>query len=102
MGKKKFQIIITNTDDEFYCLEDQTVLASMEKLGKKGIPSGCRGGGCGVCKARVITGTYRCKKMSKAHVTDLEEDNGYILACRCHPQSNITLDVVGKMKKSLY
>lgn len=98
----QFQINISGTDVGYLCGEEQTLLAGMERLGKRGIPVGCRGGGCGVCKVRIDTGGYRTRKMSRAQVTEQEEGAGYVLACRCLPLSDITLTVVGTMKKAVY
>jgi hypothetical protein len=39
--------------------------------------------------------------MSRDHVTVEEEARGCVLACRVKPQSDITLKVVGKMKKNV-
>ncbi len=70
----------------------------MEQLGRKGIPVGCRGG-CGVCKVRIVAGKYHATKMSPQHVTREDEANGFVLACRTLPHSDICLTVEGKMIK---
>ncbi|MGB0713665.1 MAG: 2Fe-2S iron-sulfur cluster-binding protein [Gammaproteobacteria bacterium] len=99
----QYDINIEGLDDGHYlCSDQQTLLAGMERLGKRGIPVGCRGGGCGVCKVHISTGDYRCKKMSRAHVTEQEEAEGYVLACRCLPESDIRMDVIGNMKKAVF
>ncbi len=97
---KNYRIILIDTDIEYDCLEEQTLLAGMEKLGKKGIPVGCRGGGCGVCKVRILDGAYKSKKMSRVHVSVEEEKDGYVLACRCNPVEDMTVEVIGQMKNS--
>ena len=91
-------IHVVDTDEGFLCKQDESVLHALERCGRKGIPSGCRSGGCGVCKIRILKGSYSCKKMSRAQVTEREEEDGYALACRCYPQSDVTLTVVGQMK----
>jgi ferredoxin len=95
-----YQITLKDTDITYDCSDKQTVLHGMEKLGIKGIPVGCRGGGCGVCKVYILDGTYTAKKMSRAHISEEEQTNGYVLACRCNPDSNLTIKVVGEMKSS--
>ena len=55
------------------------------------ISVGCRGGGCGVCRVRVIDGTYTTKRMSRRHVSDADEAAGVVLACRTVPTSDITV-----------
>ena len=73
----------------------------MVRLGKKGIPSGCHGGGCGVCKIEITSGDYETKKMSRAHISETEEAMGIVLACRVFPRSDIKLMVVGQLRKNV-
>lgn len=97
-----YQIHIDVLNESFSSSSEQTLLSGMESLGKRGIPVGCRGGGCGVCKVRINKGRYRTKKMSRAHVSAEEEQQGYVLACRCMALSDLQLTVVGKMKKAVF
>ena len=59
---------------------------------------GCKGGGCGVCKVRVLEGNYRHKPMSKAHITNEELGQGIVLACRIFPTSDLTVLAIGECK----
>ena len=95
------KVFIEDTQEEYRCREDQHLLAGMEALGRKGIPVGCRGGGCGVCKIEITSGQYTKRVMSRDHVTAEEEARGCVLACRVKPLSDISLKVVGKMKKNV-
>lgn len=97
----RFQVRIEDTGETYRCDEHNTVLSGMEGLGRRSIPVGCRGGGCGVCKVQITQGQVRRKVMSREHVTVEEEAAGLALACRIHPCSDLSLRVVGKMKKSL-
>ncbi len=94
-----YKVTIADTGEEFHCRELQHLLAGMQQLGKKGIPVGCRSGGCGVCKVRITSGEYQVKKMSRDHVSEQEEENGIALACRVSPRSDIQLQVLGHLKK---
>jgi ferredoxin len=96
-----YQVLIEDTGEAYPCGTDRDLLRSMERLGRKGIPAGCRGGGCGVCKVRILSGSVTSKKMSRAHVTEEEEKEGFVLACRSFPSSDVRLAVVGKMRKSV-
>ena len=96
-----FQITILDTNEVYSCKETQHLLSGMMQLGKKGIPVGCRSGGCGVCKIKVHQGEYTTKKMSRDHVTQDEENNGTVLACRVFPQTNISLSVIGHLHKAV-
>lgn len=94
------RIEIVNGGESFACAAGLDVLRGMECLGRKGIPVGCRGGGCGVCKVRVMDGPYRTEAMSRACVTLDEESKGYALSCKMFAQGDLRLQVVGKMSRS--
>ena len=47
-----FTITIDDTGESYRCVDYRSALQGMEALGKKGIPVGCRSGGCGVCKVK--------------------------------------------------
>lgn len=96
-----YQVLIEDTGEGYRCPPDRDLLRSMERLGRKGIPAGCRGGGCGVCKVHILSGAVTSKKMSRAHISVEEEASGYVLACRTCPRSDVRLKVVGKMRKSV-
>ena len=93
----KHQITIEDTAEHYPCDEHESVLHGMARLGRRG----CRGGGCGVCKVQVTQGSYETKVMSQAHVSAEEHAQGMALACRIMPHSDLCLQVVGKMKKSV-
>jgi ferredoxin len=77
------------------------LLEGMEALGRKGIPVGCRNGGCGVCKVAIRAGRYTTRVMSREHISEDDERCGRVLACRVKPASDIRLAVIGTMKKSV-
>ncbi|WP_227814757.1 2Fe-2S iron-sulfur cluster binding domain-containing protein [Nitrogeniibacter aestuarii] len=97
----QYRIELVNTKDSFTCRDDVDVLRGMERLNYRGIPVGCRGGGCGVCKVTVLSGDYETKKMSRAYVSEEEEQAGTVLACRLYARSDLKLEVVGGLKKCL-
>jgi len=91
--------IVNGSCEEFSCAAGLDVLRGMECLGRKGIPVGCRGGGCGICKVRVLEGTFRTGPMSRSCVNDVEQTQGYALACKLFPEGDLRLEVVGKMAR---
>ena len=95
----KYVVTVKDTDDVFLCDEDKTVLEGMVRLGRRGIPAGCRGGGCGVCKVQVTQGEYEREVMSRQHVSEEDIDNGRVLACRIRPRSDLVVEVIGRMTK---
>lgn len=97
----KHQILIDDTGEHYSCDERESVLDGMARLGRRGIPLGCRGGGCGVCKVQVIKGIFEAKAMSRAHVSVEELAAGTVLACRVMPHSDLCVQVIGKMRKAI-
>ena len=97
-----YTVTIAETQESYRCLDERSVLQGMEALGKKGIPVGCRQGGCGVCKVLVLQGSYSKRVMSRAHISAEEESTGCVLSCRIYPNSDLRLNVVGAMKKNIY
>jgi len=96
-----YVVLITNTGETFACGGEENVLAAMECLRRQGIPVGCRNGGCGVCKVEVLDGRFTKRKMSRAVVTAEEEARGCVLACKVYPQSDLRINVVGKMVRAI-
>ncbi len=97
----RHQVKIIDTGEVYTCAKSQHLLKGMVSLGKRGIPSGCHGGGCGVCKVRITRGEYITKVMSRDYVTADEEAEGIVLACRTFPRSNVSLEVIGKLAKNV-
>ncbi|WP_348530018.1 2Fe-2S iron-sulfur cluster-binding protein [Pseudomonas sp. BN606] len=95
------EVLIVDTGDRFSCTDRESVLSGMTRLGRKGIPAGCRGGGCGVCKVRVIQGQYQARQMSRQHVSAEEQLDGVALACCIVAESDLRLTVVGKIRKAV-
>jgi ferredoxin len=55
------------------------------------LPVGCRRGGCGVCRVRVLQGQYRSDAMSRAHVSAEDQAAGLVLACCIYPLTELSL-----------
>ncbi len=97
---EKFIIVIEDSNEAFTCSSDRNVLKAMEQLGRKGIPVGCRGGGCGVCRVQVVgDGRYRTGKMSREQVPVDDEQQGICLACKLFPEADLRLKVLGRWQK---
>lgn len=97
----KFDVLIEDTGEHYPCSDARSLLEGMVALDRKGIPLGCRNGGCGVCKVAILSGEFVTRVMSRAHVSEDEERAGTVLACRVRPASDIRLAVVGGMKKGV-
>lgn len=75
----------------FNCPDDLTVLIAMKRNGLTHLPVGCCAGGCGICKVKVVAGKYETKVMSRAKISIEEENNGFALACRILPRSDLKI-----------
>lgn len=95
-------ITLLDTGESYRCAEQRSVLDGMAALGKRGIPVGCRGGGCGVCKVQVLRGPVLKGAMSRDHVSEQEEAAGAALACRIRPAGDLELRVLGRMRKAVF
>lgn len=96
-GGLRHKVFIEDCAVTYQCGAGQTVLRGMESLGNRGIPVGCREGGCGVCKVEIVEGTYRKRVMSREQVSEDDERADRVLACCIWPTSDLRLRVVGKM-----
>ena len=95
----KHRVTVDGDDQEFFCGEEQNLLQGMRsfQLGVpmlEAIPVGCRGGGCGICRIRVLSGDYKTEKMSRKHVSEEEQARGMALACRVYPRSDLRVEVM--------
>lgn len=75
----------------FPCKETESIITAMMKAGVNPFPIGCRGGGCGVCRIQILEGKIDTGAMSRAFVSKEDELNGFTLACRAKPRSNLKI-----------
>lgn len=96
-----YTIVIADTGESFTCTPGQSVLTALERCGRRAIPIGCRGGGCGVCRVEVVgAGAYRALKMSRAQVTSADADAGIALACKLIPEGDLTVRPLGPRRST--
>jgi ferredoxin len=89
-AEMSYVIAIANTAESYCCPVSQNLLAAMEALARKGIPVGCRGGGCGVCKVRIESGRVHTARMSRAALSAGEQ---------AYPRSDLRLAAVDKLAR---
>lgn len=94
-------VSIEDTGERYACSSEESLLSAMARLGRRGIPLGCRGGGCGVCKVEVLSGDFQTRAMSRDHVSDDDRACNRLLACRVYPASDLSLKVIGKLQKQV-
>lgn len=74
------------------CRADETVLASILRSGAK-VVFGCRGGGCGTCKMRLISGQVEHGLCSAAVITENDKREGAFLSCQARPLGDLTIEL---------
>ncbi|MEX2961661.1 2Fe-2S iron-sulfur cluster-binding protein [Microbulbifer sp. TYP-18] len=90
---REHRIVVKTPDGgDFTARSDRSLLVAMEQAGKSFIAVGCRGGGCGKCRIRILRGDYVGKRMSSAWVTPEMAAEGTALACRVFPRSDMLIE----------
>jgi len=80
------------TEVNFSCAGDEAVLSMMFRNGKGPLRYGCCGGGCGICRMKVVSGEwFAFKPMSAAHVSEDDKKRGVVLLCCIQPRSDLVI-----------
>lgn len=97
-----YRITVKNTGKVFSCRQGQSVLDAMIRAGTGPFHYGCHGGGCGVCKIRVLEGDYQVfKAMSRAHIGG-DTEKGIVLACCIRPGGPLTIESISPLHQPRY
>jgi len=100
----KFNILVRHQGKEFHvdCRPSENVFRAISRSGYDWAWSGgCGGGGCGICKVRITAGTVAARRMSCAHVSEAEKEQGFALACCIVPVGDIELELSGTLETAL-
>lgn len=89
---ESYAITLSPIGDTVVCRPDQTVLSAILQSGAK-VVFGCRGGGCGTCKMRLISGTVDHGRCSAAVLREEEKENGSFLSCQARALSDLTVEL---------
>jgi len=98
MAPRRFQVTLEG-HGVANAYEGERVLVALERAQGFGqlrnmprrLPVGCRRGGCGICRVRVLSGEYDSGPMSRACVSAEDEAAGVVLACCIYPRSDLSL-----------
>ncbi|MEZ5478726.1 MAG: DUF4143 domain-containing protein [Thiolinea sp.] len=96
-----FTIRLSETGETFTCRSKEMLLSAMLRLGKKAYRSVAVAAAAVSARLQIQHGEYAARNMSRAHVSVHEEAEGFALACRCEPQSDLSIKVVGQMRKRM-
>lgn len=94
MDSPAYEVCELLSGQRFPCPPGQSLLRAMEAAGKRCVPVGCRGGGCGLCKVWVRSGDYRRGRMSGCHVPPEAAAQGLALACQVFPDSDLAIETL--------
>lgn len=73
----------------------ETILAALRRTGNA-LRSGCRRGGCAICKVEVLEGTFEYNAaISDTVLTDEDKAGGVCLTCRAVPTSDVVVSLAG-------
>lgn len=87
----KYQVTLPATGHTFTANDDETILQAALKAGV-GLPYGCRGGRCGACKGKILSGEVRYSDKPKALKPELEQ-NQYGIFCQAYACSDLSIAV---------
>jgi propane monooxygenase reductase subunit len=73
--------------------EDETVLDAAFRQGIA-LMHGCREGQCSACKSFLIDGDVQMARYSTFALADYESEEGYILLCKSHAYSDLTVELI--------
>ncbi|WP_317619322.1 2Fe-2S iron-sulfur cluster-binding protein [Laspinema sp. D2d] len=72
------------------CDDSAPILEIAEREGIE-LDSSCRGGTCGTCKQKLLSGEVRYENEPQA-LSNGDRQQGYILACSAHPIGPVEID----------
>ena len=97
----KHNILVKNKDKSRSCNEEKHLMDSLSVCADL-VPKGCHNGACGVCKVKVLNGEFKKMKMNRKHISEDEEINNIVLACRSFPRTDMEIEFLGKPKSKIY
>lgn len=83
------RVVFSRSGVEVACDADETILEAAERAGIE-IPSACRVGSCGTCKARKTSGTVKHEHCPG--LTEAEAGEGYVLTCSTTAEGVVVLE----------
>ena len=87
-----FTIKLAGTPYEFQAEASETILQAGDKAGFL-LPSACRSGACGACKAQVLSGTVALGPHEPFALTEADQKLGLTLLCSAKATSDCEIKV---------
>jgi len=86
-----YHIRIEPAARSFTVEDNETVLEAALRSGVM-LPYSCRGGVCGTCKARLLSGSVDYGQYEDKAMSPAERDAGYVLLCQAKPTSDLVIE----------
>ncbi len=86
-----YQAQVRETGKVIDLRDGESLLDAATRQGVTAIHRGCRGGGCGVCKVRVLSGAYALGKCSVAVLPPDERGVGFVLSCKTFASTDLVV-----------
>jgi len=99
MDASIFRIEVVNRNIKVNCKSDENVLHAIEHQASGKFMVGCRFGGCGFCRCKVVEGSYQELVMSKTYISEEDQREHIVLACRITPTSDLKIHYLGQTGK---
>lgn len=96
-----YRVVLTPFNRVFECGSEETILEAGLRNGVN-VHFGCRHGGCGTCKARVVEGEVNLKDSSSFALMDFEREEGFCLLCSSVPLGDVTIEVHDYTEEDLF
>ncbi len=80
--------------------EDETVLNAAFRQGIA-LMHGCKEGQCAACKSFLLDGDVQMDRYSTFALAEYESDEGYILLCKSHAYSDLTVELINYDEEEL-
>ena len=87
-----YTITLSPAGDAVPCRPEETVLTAILGSGAS-VMFGCRGGGCGTCKMRAISGEVEHGRYSTAVLLEEEKASGWFLSCQARARTDLTIEL---------
>jgi ferredoxin len=97
LARRVYTITLSPVGDAISCGSEETVLAAILQSGAS-VTFGCRGGGCGTCKMRVISGQVEHGRCSAAVLPEEEKKTGWFLSCQARALTDLTIELTAANK----
>ncbi len=87
------RVSLSNSDRSFSVAPRQSVLEAALDAGIN-LPHSCKGGNCGACRGRLISGEVHYANGRPLGLADSEVREGFILLCQAHARSDLSVEIV--------